>query len=59
VINHIAWAIENFDTDRVRTELERRGHKPRRDQGGGQGTYDSYHILDPDGWDLQISNRAT
>jgi catechol 2,3-dioxygenase-like lactoylglutathione lyase family enzyme len=59
VINHISWAIENFDTDRVKAELERRGHTPRRDQGGGQGTYDSYHILDPDGWDLQISNRAT
>jgi catechol 2,3-dioxygenase-like lactoylglutathione lyase family enzyme len=58
VINHISWGIEGFDTDRVKAELERRGHTPRRDQGGGE-TYDSYHILDPDGWDLQISNRAS
>ncbi len=54
VINHVAWRIENFDTDAVREELERRNLNPRRDQGGG-GDYDSYHVLDPDGWDLQIS----
>jgi catechol 2,3-dioxygenase-like lactoylglutathione lyase family enzyme len=54
VINHVAWRIEDFDTDEVRGELERRGLNPRRDQGGGDG-YDSYHVLDPDGWDLQIS----
>jgi catechol 2,3-dioxygenase-like lactoylglutathione lyase family enzyme len=54
VINHIAWRISDFDTDAVREELERRGLSPRRDQGGGEG-YDSYHVRDPDGWDLQIS----
>ncbi len=54
VINHISWRIENFDTDEVREELERRGLNPRRDRGGG-GDYDSYHVLDPDGWDLQIA----
>ena len=56
VINHISYGIENFDTDEVREELERRGLNPRRDQAGG-ADYDSYHVLDPDGWDLQISNR--
>lgn len=55
VINHIAWRIEDFDTDAVRQELERRGLNPRRDQGGPDPGYDSYHVLDPDGWDLQIS----
>ena len=54
VINHIAWRIEDFDTEAVREELEGRGLNPRRDQGGGPD-YDSYHVLDPDGWDLQIS----
>ncbi len=54
VINHIAWRIEDFDTDAVREELEARGLNPRRDQGGVDD-YDSYHVLDPDGWDLQIS----
>ncbi len=54
IINHIAWRIEDFDTNAVREELERRGLNPRRDQGGDPD-YDSYHVLDPDGWDLQIS----
>lgn len=54
VINHISWRIENFDTEVVRAELESRGLNPRRDQAGG-GDYDSYHVLDPDGWDLQIA----
>ncbi len=55
VINHIAWRIENFDTDAVREQLERRGLNPRRDPGPDDMDYDSYHVLDPDGWDLQIS----
>jgi len=54
VINHISWRIADFDTEAVRADLESRGLNPRRDQGGG-GDYDSYHILDPDGWDLQIA----
>ena len=54
VINHISWRIADFDSGAVREELERRGLNPRRDQGGGEG-YDSYHVLDPDGWDLQIA----
>ncbi|HIF37696.1 MAG TPA: VOC family protein [Gemmatimonadetes bacterium] len=54
VINHISWRLKDFDTDAVREELESRGLNPRRDQAGGEG-YDSYHVLDPDGWDLQIA----
>lgn len=53
VINHIAFSIADFDTDAVREDLQRRGLDPRRDQGGPPG-YDSYHVLDPDGWDVQI-----
>jgi len=55
LIDHIAWQIDGFDGDAVGEELERRGLNPRRDQGGPDMDYDSYHILDPDGWDLQIS----
>jgi len=55
MIDHIAWSIDPFDTDAVREDLESRGLNPRRDQGGPEMDYDSYHILDPDGWDLQIS----
>jgi hypothetical protein len=38
----------------VKAELERRGLAPRLDTGGGDG-YASFHVKDPDGWDLQIS----
>jgi len=56
VINHISWGIEPWDTDGVRAELERRGLKPRPDMQGAD--FKSWHVLDPDGWDLQISNQT-
>ena len=56
VINHISWGVEPWDTEGVKAELERRGLKPRPDM---QGTdFKSWHVLDPDGWDLQISNQT-
>ncbi len=54
VIDHVAFKIDNWNTDRVKAELERRGLAPRLDTGGGDG-YASFHVKDPDGWDLQIS----
>ena len=59
-INHIAWKIENWDTDRVRTELERRGLKPRLARGGAIDTpnYVSFNVQDPDGLGVQISGIA-
>ena len=56
VINHISWGIEPWDTDGVKAELERRGLNPRPDMVGSD--FKSYHVLDPDGWDLQISNQT-
>lgn len=57
VINHISWGIQPWDTDAVEAELKRRGLNPRPDMQGD--TFKSFHVLDPDGWDLQISNRTT
>jgi catechol 2,3-dioxygenase-like lactoylglutathione lyase family enzyme len=54
VIDHIAYKIDDWNTDAVKAELERRGLTPRLDTGGGDG-YASFHVKDPDGWDLQIS----
>ena len=54
VIDHVAFKIDNWNTDRVKSKLERRGLAPRLDTGGGDG-YASFHVKDPDGWDLQIS----
>jgi glyoxylase I family protein len=59
-IDHIAWKIENWDTDRVRTELDRRGLKARLARGGALDTpnYVSLTVPDPDGLGVQISGIA-
>ena len=56
VINHISWGVEPWDTDGVKAELERRQLNPRPDMVGDN--FKSFHVLDPDGWDLQISNQT-
>jgi catechol 2,3-dioxygenase-like lactoylglutathione lyase family enzyme len=56
VINHISFGVSPWDTEKVKAELERRGLKPRPDMVGE--TFKSFHVLDPDGWDLQISNQV-
>jgi catechol 2,3-dioxygenase-like lactoylglutathione lyase family enzyme len=50
-IDHIAYTIENWDKNAVNAELERRGLDPRPD------TESSFHIKDPNGFDLQISGK--
>lgn len=62
VINHVSWGIEPWDTETVRGELVKRGLTPREDTGN-QGSmetspFKSFHVRDPDGWDLQISNQT-
>ena len=56
VINHISWGVEPWDTEAVKAELESRGLNPRPDMVGEN--FKSFHVRDPDGWDLQISNQA-
>jgi catechol 2,3-dioxygenase-like lactoylglutathione lyase family enzyme len=56
VIDHISFGIEPWDTDKVKAELERRGLNPRPDMVGDN--FKSFHVKDPDGWDLQISNKT-
>jgi catechol 2,3-dioxygenase-like lactoylglutathione lyase family enzyme len=48
-IDHVAYTIEAWDKDAVKAELERRGLQPTPD------TEDSFHVKDPNGFDLQIS----
>ncbi len=50
-IDHFAITIDNWNKDAVESELTRRGLKPRPD---GET---SFHVNDPDGFDLQISGR--
>jgi len=56
VINHISWGVQPWDTEKVKAELEKRGLKPRPDMVGEN--FKSWHVTDPDGWDLQISNQT-
>ena len=64
LVDHIAYTIEDWNKEQVESELKRRGYKlAERGQGGLQpmtyrpDTEDSFHILDPDGFDLQISGK--
>lgn len=59
-IDHLAFKIENWDTDRVRAELERRSLRPRLQAGGAIDTpnYVSFMVQDPDGLGVQISGIA-
>ena len=50
-VDHIAYTIEVWDEKKVEAELRKRGHEPRVD------TENSFHIKDPDGFDLQISGK--
>lgn len=56
VINHVSYGIEPWDTEGVKAELTKRGLNPREDMVGAD--FKSYHVYDPDGWDLQISNQT-
>jgi catechol 2,3-dioxygenase-like lactoylglutathione lyase family enzyme len=56
VINHISYGVQPWDTEKVKAELEKRGLKPRPDMVGEN--FKSWHVTDPDGWDLQISNQT-
>jgi catechol 2,3-dioxygenase-like lactoylglutathione lyase family enzyme len=50
-IDHVAYTIANWDKDAVGAELQRRGLNPQPD------TENSFHIKDPNGFDLQISGK--
>ena len=51
LVDHIAYTIDTWDKNSVEAELKRRGLNPRPD------TENSFHVKDPDGFDLQISGR--
>ena len=50
-VDHIAYTIETWDKNAVEAELKRRGLQARPD------TENSFHVKDPDGFDLQISGK--
>ncbi len=54
VIDGFCFGIEPWDTKRVEAELKSRGLTPVADHHGKD--FQSFHVKDPDGFDLQISN---
>ena len=50
-VDHIAYTIETWNAGDVKAKLEGYGLTPRVD------TENSFHVKDPDGFDVQISGR--
>jgi catechol 2,3-dioxygenase-like lactoylglutathione lyase family enzyme len=49
------WGIDQWDAKKVEAELKKRGLNPVADN---HGDFQSFHVKDPDGFDLQISNGS-
>jgi len=54
VFDNFCWGIEPWDAKKVEAELRKRGLTPVADNHGTD--FESFHVKDPDGFDLQISN---
>ena len=50
-VDHFAIGVDNFNKESVTADLKSRGVTPIDQQGGGFG----FHVLDPDGFPVQIS----
>ena len=50
-VDHFAIGVDNFKKESVTADLKARGVTPIDQQGGGFG----FHVLDPDGFPVQIS----
>src|SRR6266699_5249067 len=50
-VDQFAIGVDNFNKDAVTAGLKARGATPSDQQGGGFG----FHVLDPDGFPVQIS----
>jgi catechol 2,3-dioxygenase-like lactoylglutathione lyase family enzyme len=53
LVTSFCFGIANWNAKKVEDDLRRRGLNPVADN---DGKFESFHVKDPDGWDLQISN---
>jgi catechol 2,3-dioxygenase-like lactoylglutathione lyase family enzyme len=53
-VQSFCWGIDPWDAKKVAAALRSRGMDPIADNDGKD--FESFHVKDPDGWDLQISN---
>jgi catechol 2,3-dioxygenase-like lactoylglutathione lyase family enzyme len=56
VFDSFCWGITPWDTKKVEAELRKRGLSPVADNHGKD--FESFHVKDPDGFDVQISNGS-
>ena len=56
VFDSVCWGIEQWDAKTVEAELRKRGLTPIADNRGSD--FQSFHVKDPDGFDVQISNGS-
>jgi catechol 2,3-dioxygenase-like lactoylglutathione lyase family enzyme len=54
VLESFGYVIDKWDAKKVEAELKARGLNPVADNRGGG--FESFHVKDPDGFDLQIAN---
>jgi catechol 2,3-dioxygenase-like lactoylglutathione lyase family enzyme len=54
VVRGFCFVIEPWNAKTVEAELRKRGLNPVADNNANG--FESFHVKDPDGWDLQISN---
>jgi catechol 2,3-dioxygenase-like lactoylglutathione lyase family enzyme len=54
VWDSFCWGIDDWNTKKVEAELTKRGLNPVADHDGKD--FQSFHVKDPDGFDVQISN---
>src|SRR3954451_17761625 len=55
VFDSFCWGIDPWDAKKVEAELKKRGLNPVADN---HGDFQSFHVKDPGGFDLQISNGS-
>jgi catechol 2,3-dioxygenase-like lactoylglutathione lyase family enzyme len=55
LVTNFCFGVANWDAKKVEADLRRRGLDPVADN---DGKFQSFHVKDPDGWDLQISNQT-
>ncbi len=56
VVESFGFGITPWDAKKVEAELRKRGLTPVADNDG-KG-FESFHVKDPDGWNLQVSNAS-
>lgn len=55
IVTGFCWGIKEWDTKKVEAELRKRGLNPIADHDP-KNNFESFHVKDPGGFDLQISN---